>query len=280
VTLAAIVFFVLTLLIAGLLIERRQLRLAELTQVKLRNDLARAMRLAIAGELTGAIAHEINQPLGAILSNVAAADLMLQSGRDRRDDLRAILSDIRDDNLRATEVIRRLRALFTNQKVEQTPFKIQEAVNEVAIFLRAEAQRRGIALDFSVPPAGTIILGDRIAIAQMLMNLVLNSMEALADAPEDRRSIVVSADTVENGNSVLITVRDRGRGINPEQLPKLFDSFFTTKRGGMGMGLSIVRTIVQAHNGKVWAENGHDGGATFYVQLPAMSAEMELTDAA
>jgi signal transduction histidine kinase len=153
--------------------------------------------------------------------------------------------------------------------------KIGEAVSDVAIFLRAEAQRRGIALNFKVPLTGTTILGDRIAIAQMLMNLVLNSMDALVEASEDRRSIAVSADTGENGNSVLITVRDRGRGINPEQLPILFDSFFTTKRGGMGMGLSIVRTIVQAHNGKVWAENGHGGGATFYVQLPTIRAEME-----
>jgi len=269
--LAAIVFFILILLIAVLLIERRLRRLAELTQVKLRNDLARAMRLAVAGELTGSIAHEINQPLGAILSNVAAADLMLQSGLDRRDDLRAILSDIRRDNLRASEVIRRLRALFTKQRVDQTPFRIDEAVSDAAIFLRAEAQRRGVALNFGHPLASTTIVGDRIGIAQMLMNLVLNGMEAVADAPEDRRSIVVSADMVANG--VLIAVRDRGRGIDPEQLPKLFESFFTTKRGGMGMGLSIVRTIVQAHNGKVWAENSRDGGAVFYVQLPAMNAE-------
>jgi signal transduction histidine kinase len=104
------------------------------------------------------------------------------------------------------------------------------------------------------------------------MNLVLNAMDAVADAPEERRSVVVSTEAVENGNDILITVRDRGRGIDPAQLPKLFDSFFTTKRGGMGLGLSIVRTIVQAHNGKVWAENGPDGGAVFYVQLPAESA--------
>jgi len=238
--------------------------------VKLRDDLARAMRLAVAGELTGSIAHEINQPLGAILTNVAAADLMLQSGQDRRDDLRAILSDIRRDYLRASDVIRRLRALFTKQQVEQTPFRIDEAVSDAAIFLRAEAQRRRIALTFQHPLAGTTILGDRIGIAQTLMNLVLNAMDAVADAPEDRRSIVVSADTAANG--VLLAVRDRGRGIDREQLPKLFDSFFTTKRGGMGMGLSIVRTIVQAHNGKVWAENDRDGGATFYVHLPAMNA--------
>jgi signal transduction histidine kinase len=278
VILAAVLFSILTLLVAGLLIERRQRRLGELTQVKLRNDLARAMRLAIAGELTGAIAHEINQPLGAILSNVAAADLMLQSGLDRREDLRAIISDIRRDNLRASEVIRRLRALFTRQEVEQAQFRIDEAVSDAAIFLRAEAQRRGVALDIQHPLAGTTILGDRIGIAQMLMNLVLNAMEAMADTPEDRRSVVVSADTV--GNGVLIAVRDRGHGIDPEQLPKLFDSFFTTKRGGMGMGLSIVRTIVQAHNGKVWAENGHDGGADIYVQLPAMSAVTARAEAA
>lgn len=278
VILAAVVFLILTTLIAVLLIERRLRRLAGLTEVKLRNDLARAMRLAIAGELTGSIAHEINQPLGAILSNVAAADLMLQSGQDRRDDLRAILSDIRRDNLRASEVIRRLRALFTRQEVEQTPFRIDEAVSNAAIFLRAEAQRREIALNFQHPLAGTTILGDRIGIAQTLINLVLNAMEAMADTPEDRRSIVVSADPV--GNGVLITVRDRGRGIDPEQLPRLFNSFFTTKRGGMGMGLSIVRTIVQAHNGKVWAENAHDGGAVFYVQLPAMNAGIARAEAA
>ncbi len=274
----AVAFLLLTLLIAVLLIERRLRRRAELTQVKLREDLARAMRVAVAGELTGSIAHEINQPLGAILTNVAAADLMLQSGQDRRDDLRAILSDIRRDNLRASDVIRRLRALFTKQQVEQSPFRIDEAVGDAAIFLRAEAQRRRIALTFQQPLAGTTIFGDRIGIAQTLMNLVLNAMDAVADAPEDRRSIVVSADAVANG--VLITVRDRGRGIDPEQLPRLFDSFFTTKRGGMGMGLSIVRSIVQAHNGKVWAENSHDGGAAFHVQLPAMNAGIARAEAA
>ena len=267
---AAIAFLILMLLVAVLLLERRQRRLAQLAEVKLRSDLSRAMRFAIAGELTGSIAHEINQPLGAILSNLAAADLMLQSGLDRRDDLRAILSDIRRDDQRASDVIRRLRALFTKQQVEQAPFRIDEAVSDAAIFLRAEAWRRRIALEFRYPLADVIVLGDRIATAQMLLNLVLNAMDAVAEAPEDRRSVVVSAETVANG--VRITVLDRGRGIDPAQLPKLFDSFFTTKRGGMGMGLSIVRTIVQAHNGKVWAENDRDGGAVFYVELPAMNA--------
>ena len=191
VILAALAFLILILLIAVLLLERHQRRRAQLSEVKLRNDLARAMRFAIAGELTGSIAHEINQPLGAILSNVAAADLMLQSGRDRRDDLRAILSDIRRDNQRASEVIRRLRALFTKHQVQQTPFRIDEAVSDAAIFLRAEAQRRRIALEFRYPLSGAIVLGDRIAIAQVLLNLVLNAMEAVAEAPEDRRLVAV-----------------------------------------------------------------------------------------
>ena len=188
-----------------------------------------------------------------------------------------VLSDIRRDDLRASDVIRRLRALFAKQQVEQASFSIDEAVSDAAIFLHPEAQRRGIALNFGHPLASTTILGDRIGVTQMVMNLVLNAMEAVADAPEDRRSVAVSVDTLENG--VLITVRDRGRGIDPAQLPKLFDSFFTTKRGGMGMGLSIVRTIVQAHNGKVWAENDRDGGAVFYVQLPAMNAGIALAEA-
>jgi signal transduction histidine kinase len=278
VMLTAAVFVLLTALIAVLLIERRLRHRADSIEAKLRADLTRAMRLALAGELTGSIAHEINQPLGAILSNIAAAELMLRSGLDRRDDLRAILADIRQDNLRASEVIRRLRALFTKQQLERTSFRIDEAVGDAAIFLRGEAQRRRIALYFRPPLSNASIVGDRIAIAQMLMNLVLNAMDAVADLPEDQRSIVVSAEM--GADAVRIRVRDRGRGIDPTQLPKLFDSFFTTKRGGMGMGLSIVRTIVDVHNGKVWAENDKEGGAAFYVELPvAMIAEVALAEA-
>jgi C4-dicarboxylate-specific signal transduction histidine kinase len=151
VMLTAAVFVLLTALIAVLLIERRLRHRADSIEAKLRADLTRAMRLALAGELTGSIAHEINQPLGAILSNIAAAELMLRSGLDRRDDLRAILADIRQDNLRASEVIRRLRALFTKQQLERTSFRIDEAVGDAAIFLRGEAQRRRIALYFRPP---------------------------------------------------------------------------------------------------------------------------------
>jgi signal transduction histidine kinase len=275
---ATAAFLLLTGLVAGLLVERYRRRRAELTEVRQRGKLARAMRLAIAGELTASIAHEINQPLGAILNNVAAADLMLQSGADRRDELRATLSDIRRDNLRASEVIRRLRKLFAKHEIERGPVEVGETFGEVANILRAEAQRRRIALNFRPAPAGTVVLGDRIEIAQVLMNLILNAMDAVADQPGERRSIVVSAAKVPNG--VCISVHDRGQGISAEQLPILFDSFFTTKREGLGLGLAIVRTIVEAHHGRVWAENGSQEGAIFHVELPtAVGAEMSLAEA-
>ena len=212
-TITAVVFLLQVGLIAWLLMERRRRRRAELAEQSHRLELAHASRLAVAGELTGSIAHEINQPLAAILSNADAAELMLESGTDRRDELREILSDIRRDDLRASEVIRRLRTLLAKQEVEREPFELNEAVRDVESLLRAEARRRGVTLD--IPPITTALttVGDRIQIEQILINLVLNAMDAVADVPEDRRRIVVS---VENGaGRIAITVRDRGHGIAP-----------------------------------------------------------------
>ena len=270
VIITAAVFLLQAGLIAGLLLERRRRRLANLALQQQRFELAHASRLAVAGELTGAIAHEINQPLGAILSNADAADLILQSGADRRDELREILADIRRDDLRAGDVIRRLRALLAKQAVERQPFDLNGAVSDVATMLRAEAQRRQVALDIRFPPTAATPVGDRIQIQQVLLNLVLNAMDAVAGLPEDRCTVIVS---VENGvDRLTIAVRDRGRGIAPVHLPQLFDSFFSTKRQGMGLGLSIARTLVEAHGGRIWAENGPDEGAVFQIELPAAGA--------
>ena len=182
----------------------------------------------------------------------SSADLMLESGADKRDELRAILSDIRRDNQRATEVIRRLRALFTKHENERRPFKLDDAMSDVASLLTAEAERREITLKVLPGPSNIIVLGDRIEIGQVLINLALNAMDAVAEESGDRRSIQILIDRV--GNQAVISVRDRGHGIAPEQFPQLFRSFFTSKSGGLGLGLSIVRTIVEAHGGRVWAE--------------------------
>ncbi|MBK9063622.1 MAG: GHKL domain-containing protein [Acidobacteria bacterium] len=267
---AAVVFVLQAGLIAGLLAERRRRHVAERAVAAQRFELAHASRLAVAGELTGSIAHEINQPLGAILSNADAADLILESGGDRRAELRAILADIRRDDLRAGEVIRRLRALLSKHEVERRPVDLNDAVREVGAALSAEARRRRVGLDVRPVSNAVTITGDRTQIQQVLINLVLNAMDAVDEMPEDRRVVVVSLRS--DPLLVRITVRDRGPGIAPEHLPKLFESFFSTKRKGMGLGLSIARTLAEAHGGRIRAENGPGEGAVFHVELPAAGA--------
>jgi C4-dicarboxylate-specific signal transduction histidine kinase len=257
-------------LIAKLLIERRGRRAAELALQKQRTELAHASRLAVAGELTASIAHEINQPLGAVQTSADAADMILQSGGDRRDDLLRIVTRIRRDSMRASDVIRKLRAMLARHEPERRHFDLGAAMSDVAIFLRAEARRRQVALDFGAAPAAATVLGDQTQIQQVLINLVLNAMDAVADLPADRRTIVVTV--AKSADGICLTVRDRGHGIASEHLPRLFDSFFSTKQRGMGLGLSIARTIVEAHGGRIRAENGSDGGALFRVDLPAAGA--------
>jgi signal transduction histidine kinase len=274
----AVAFLLLIGLVTGLIIERQRRRYAELAEAKNRSDVARAMRLAVAGELSGSIAHEIAQPLSAILNNVVVADLVLESGADKRDELRAILSDIRRDNQRATEVIRRLRALFAKHENERRPFKLDDAMSDVASLLTKEAERREITLEVPPGPGNIIVSGDRIEIGQVLINLALNAMDAVAEESGKRRSIQILIDRA--GNQAVISVRDRGHGITPEQFPQLFRSFFTSRSGGLGLGLSIVRNIVEAHGGPVWAEKGLKEGAAFIVELPIDShVEMSSTEA-
>lgn len=253
-------------LIAWLLVERRRRRVAETAEHARRLELAHASRLAMAGELTGSIAHEISQPLGAILSNADAADLILASGGDRREELQGILADIRRDDVRASEVIRRLRTTLAKREVERKPFELGAAVREVLPVLEGEARRRQSTLEIRPAPTPVEVLGDRIEIQQVLVNLSLNALQAVAELPEDRRRVVVS---VEDGaEGARVSVRDQGPGIAPADLPRIFDAFFTTKREGMGLGLSIARTLVEAHGGRVWAENGTGEGAIFHVELP------------
>ena len=253
-------------LIGWLLVEHRRRRLAESAEQMRRLELAHASRVAVVGELAGSIAHEINQPLGAILSNADAADLILESGGDRREELRAILADIRRDDVRASEVIRRLRTALAKHEFERKPFELNEAVREIESALGAEARRRQSTLEIRPAPTPITVVGDRIEIQQVLINVALNGLQAVADLPENRRTVVVSV--VDGAGRADVTVRDRGHGIAPEHLPRLFEAFFTTKQGGMGLGLSIARTLVEAHGGRVWAENDPGEGAVFHVELP------------
>ena len=220
----------------------------------------------MAGELTGAIAHEINQPLGAILTNVDVGDLILDSGRDRRDELREIFADIRRDDLRASEVIQRLRDLLGKHTVERKAFDLNEVVSDLESIMRAEARRRRVTLEIRCAPNPAILMGDRIQMQQVLVNLVLNAMDAVDDEAEARRTVSVSVGMSDHG--AVLSVQDRGHGIAPEHRDRIFESFFTTKRQGMGLGLAVTRTIVEAHGGRIWFESAAGGGTVFRVGLP------------
>ena len=266
--LVAILAVVVTqsLLIGALLIQRRRRHAAEQSVEVQRNAVAHASRLAVAGELTASIAHEINQPLGAILSNTDAADLLLQSGDDRRDLLRHILADIRRDDVRASEVIRRLRGLLAKHEVEQRPFDLNAAVTEVVALLQREAERRLVRIEMRLASVATVV-GDRVQVQQVLINLLLNAMDAVDEVGEDRRGIIVTIESARDRS--IITIGDQGHGIAAEELTKLFDSFYSTKRTGMGLGLSIARTIVETHGGRIWVESQPGEGSQFHVEFPS-----------
>ncbi|MCC6194453.1 MAG: GHKL domain-containing protein, partial [Burkholderiales bacterium] len=255
-------------LIAALLIERRRRRAAEVVTQEQRVELAHASRLAVAGELTASIAHEINQPLGAVQTSADAADLLLQSDADTRDDLRRIVTRIRRDSVRAGDVIRRLRSLLARHAPEQRPFGLDAAVDDVVTLMSPEARRRGVLLQRRSGTGTGRVLGDQTQIQQVLINLVLNAMDAVAEVEPERRIVTVTTDAA--GGQARVTVSDHGKGIAPDAMPKLFDSFYSTKPAGMGLGLSIARTIVEAHGGRLGAANNAGEGASFQVELPRL----------
>ncbi|MDM0011681.1 ATP-binding protein [Variovorax sp. J22P168] len=255
-------------LIAALMLEHRRRLKAEGTLVQRGSELAHASRLAIAGELTASIAHEINQPLAAILANTEAAELMMKSGMQKPEVIGNILADIRRDDLRASDVIARLRSLLARHAVARQPIELNEAIAQGCALLDAEARRRAIELAVRPGPSPLPIVGDQIQIQQVLINLVLNAMDAVGELPESRRTIVVSTD--RHPDHVTLSVSDRGHGIAPEHLPRLFDSFFSTKSRGMGLGLSISRSIVEAHAGRLRVESTPGKGTVFHVDLPSL----------
>jgi signal transduction histidine kinase len=262
----AAAFLIQAALISILLHERKKRSDAEFESRHRMTELAHANRQATAGELSSSIAHELNQPLGAILTNAETAELILDSTSPDLSEIKEILADIRRDDLRASEVIHRMRSYLKRTPFETKDIDLNDTMREVFEFLSVQASARDIALYLQASPEALRVQGDPVQLQQVILNLMVNSMDAMAAMPNGRT--VVGRTEMNGGSSAVISISDSGPGIPPNRLNKVFDPFFTTKQQGMGIGLSIARTIVQAHKGRIWAENVASGGAVFRLSLP------------
>jgi signal transduction histidine kinase len=233
-------------------------------------ELAHINRYSMAGELTATIAHELNQPLGAILTNTETAEIIVKSAAPDLGEIAEILANIRRDDQRASEVIARLRSLLRKAPFELKHIDFNDVARDTVNFLSALAVARNVNLTSHIDPMPLPIKADAVQLQQVVLNLVVNAMDAMSDMPIAERTITVSVKRVQNFAEV--SVSDVGPGIPPEELKNVFEPFFTTKPQGMGMGLSIARTIVESHGGELWAENKPSGGAILHVRLALATA--------
>jgi signal transduction histidine kinase len=253
-------------LIAILLHERRRRQLAEFEARQRIAELAHVNRYALAGELTTSIAHELNQPLGSILVNTETAAMMLSAPSFDVNELKDILSDIRRDDQRAGEVIKRLRSLLKRAPFEAKEINLNETVREVLDLVSALSHARAVSLSSVLAATPLPVKGDNIQLQQVLINLIVNAIDAMGHLDESQRKIAVR--TARDRNFAEIEIADSGPGILAGKLDEVFEPFYTTKPNGMGMGLSIARTIVEAHEGRISAENHTHQGALFRIRLP------------
>ena len=249
--------------------ERKRLEEEFLRQ---RDELTHFARVTTMGELTASLAHDLNQPLGAILSNAEAAELLLAAKPPAIEEVRAILADIAKDGRRGAQVIRQMRALFRKGALDLQPQDLNDLIQDVAWLMDTDARTRDVTVTLDLDPALPPVRGDRIHLQQAVLNLMLNGMEAMTKLPPAERSLAVRTRPA-GPQTVEVEVEDQGGGIPGDILARIFEPFYTTKPGGMGMGLSIVRSIVEAHGGRVWAGNSLEGGATFRFTVPTVQAE-------
>src|SRR5262245_15598283 len=240
-----------------------------------REELAHLTRLSTMGELAASLAHELNQPLTAIYSNAQAAQRFMAANPADLDEVREILKDIVQDNSRAGEVISRMRALVKKQEIAFVPLDLSSVIRDVVLLVHSDAILHTIRVSLEHDPSLPPVQGDKVELQQVILNLLLNAFEAMKDCPANEREIIVQA-ALDGADAVRVEVRDRGTGMSGENLDKIFQPFYTTKRDGLVMGLSISRSIIEAHGGRLSADNNPDHGATFYSTVPVGRDEQYL----
>lgn len=255
-------------LLRGVSLDISERRLAQDEITRQRDELAHLSRVAALGELSGSLAHELSQPLGAILRNAETAEIFLQKPKPDLEELRAIVADIRQDDLRAGEVIERLRALLRRQPGRMECLQVPELISRVHRLVRVDAAVRKVGIEVDCAEGLPPVNGDRVQLQQVLLNLLINAMDAMKDALDPRIAIHARRD---DDAMLSVTVSDNGPGIPEDRLPRILDPFFTTKPEGLGLGLAISRGIVEAHGGLLTAGNVATGGASFRFSLPTVS---------
>jgi PAS domain S-box-containing protein len=246
---------------------------AELEAARQQQDLAHFARVTTLGELSCSLAHELTHPLTAILSNAQATQRFLARDDVDLDEVREILNDIVTENQRAGEVIHRLRLLLKKGEPQEQydDVDLNEVVRDVLKLMRNDLINQNVTVDTDLAQSLPAVIGDRVQLRQVLLNLVLNACEAMADCDSSERQLLIASKS-ENG-TVRVSVTDRGGGVHEKKREQVFERFFTTKKEGMGLGLSICRTIINAHRGEIWATNNGDCGATFHFSVPIVRSD-------
>jgi signal transduction histidine kinase len=248
--------------------DRRSLHEGDRLEVQVRQRLAeltRSHRASVAGELVAIVAHDINQPLGAILTNSETLEEVLQSPAPDLVEVRELAADIRRDSQRAADVLRRPRNFFRKSTLELIKIDLNEPVRDAIHFFSTLMVARNANIGSSIEMP-LLVKGNVVQLQQVILTLLVNAMDAMSDLAVDQRKISITTERVENFAEV--SVSDTGSGIPPDALTEVFAPFFSTKKEGMGLGLSIARTIIEAHGGQIWAENVPGGGAVFHIRLP------------
>ncbi len=261
-----------TSLIVALFFQRRHRRIAEAESQARLSEVAHMNRRLAMGGLAASIAHELNQPLGAINNNAGAAKILIKSEPPRLDEVAEILDDIQADDRRASEIIARIRKMLRKADVEMEDIDLNETINDTLRLLAHDAKRRGVSLQSELAPRLPKVRADHVQVQQVILNLALNAMEAMHDQPAEQRKMIIRSARA-NDSEAQVSVADSGTGIASELLPRIFSSYVTTKPTGMGLGLSISRAIVETLGGRMRAENLPIGGAAFHFTLPFVPAD-------
>ncbi len=250
-----------------LLTEMAERKRAEDAYYEAQTELARVTRLSAMGALAASISHEVNQPLAAVVTNADACMMWLSTEPPNLEEARAAIESIAQQGTRASDVVRHIRAMFTKSAPERSRVQVNDLIREVGTLIEGAALRNQVALETELADDLPSTMGDRVQLQQVIVNLILNGIEAMSEITDRPRRLVIRS-SMQNSGELLMAVRDSGVGIAAKDEKRIFDAFFTTKTQGMGMGLSISHSIIEAHGGRLWATRNNDFGATFQFTLP------------